>query len=249
MELLRVGEVDLARGELAALGIGSGDANSNLLWGIALLYAKAGAVKLSHSMAKGLLTDWLGRWPSGQWAQAWQIAFPEPYLAVVQREAKKNQLPESWIFAVMREESEFDPNAVSHADAIGLMQLIVPTAQLYAKPLGLPYDARSLKRPSINVALGTRALATLVQRFANNPLLAIPAYNAGPGRPTRWLKERPHVDFDVWVELIPFRETRRYTKRVLASRATYAVLYEPSFAEQAMTLPLKVAPRADDVSG
>lgn len=242
MELLRVGELDSARHELSALGLFDGNANSKLLWGVALLYAKAGAVKLSHSLAKGLLTDWLGRWPAGQWAQAWQIAFPEPYLDIVEREAKKNQLPKSWIYGVMREESEFDASAVSHANAYGLMQLIVPTARIYAKPLGLPYDARSLKRPAINIALGARALKSLVDRFDQNPLLAIPGYNAGPGRPARWVKERPHVDFDVWVERIPFRETRRYTKRVLASRATYAVLYEPDFAEGAMTLPLKVSP-------
>lgn len=242
MELLRVGELDLARAELATLGLGSGSANAQLLWGVALLYARAGAVKLSHSMAKGLLTDWLGRWPSGQWVQAWQIAFPQPYLPIVEREAKKNHLPESLIYGVMREESEFDQNAVSHANAYGLMQLIVPTARSYAKPLGLPYDARSLRRPQVNIALGARALASLTQRFDGNPLLAIPGYNAGPGRPARWLKERPHYDFDVWVESIPFRETRRYTKRVLASRATYAVLYEPEFAEQALTLPQKVMP-------
>jgi len=242
MELLRVGDLDSARQELSSLGLFDGNANSKLLWGVALLYAKAGAVKLSHSLAKGLLTDWLGRWPAGQWAQAWQIAFPQPYLAIVEREAKKNQLPESLIYGVMREESEFDVNAVSHANAHGLMQLIVPTARIYAKPLGLPYDARSLKRPAINIALGARALSSLTRQFTTNPLLAIPGYNAGPGRPARWLRERPHVDFDVWVEQIPIRETRRYTKRVLASRATYAVLYEPEFAETAMTLPLKVSP-------
>lgn len=242
MELLRVGELDLARAELQTLGLGSGSANAQLLWGVALLYARAGAVKLSHSMAKGLLTDWLGRWPAGQWVQAWQIAFPQPHLAIVQREAKQNHLPESLIYAVMREESEFDQNAVSHANAYGLMQLIVPTARSYAKPLGLPYDTRSLRRPQVNIALGARALASLTRRFAGNPLLAIPGYNAGPGRPARWLKERPHYDFDVWVESIPFRETRRYTKRVLASRAAYAALYEPEFAESALTLPQKVMP-------
>lgn len=242
MELLRAGDLDSARQELSSLGLFDGNANSKLLWGVALLYAKAGAVKLSHSLAKGLLTDWLGRWPAGQWAQAWQIAFPQPYLDIVKREAKKNQLPESLIYGVMREESEFDVNAVSHADAHGLMQLIVPTARMFAKPVGLPYDARSLKRPAINIALGARALASLTRQFTTNPLLAIPGYNAGPGRPARWLRERPHVDFDVWVEQIPIRETRRYTKRVLASRATYAVLYEPEFAETAMTLPLKVSP-------
>ncbi len=242
MELLRVGEVDLAKSELSELGLWDGSSNSKLLWAVALLYAKAGAVKLSHSMTRGLLTDWMGRWPAGQWTEAWEIAFPRPYRKIVEREAKKNSLDPAWVYGVMREESAFDADAVSHADAHGLMQLIVPTARLYAKPIGLPYDARSLKRPAINIALGTRALASLTARFKENPLLALPGYNAGPGRPARWVRERPHFDFDVWVEAIPIRETRRYTKRVLASRAAYAVLYEPDFAEQAMTLPIKVAP-------
>jgi soluble lytic murein transglycosylase len=185
-----------------------------------------------------LLTDWLARWPSGDWVKAWQIAFPRPYRAIVEREAKKNGIATSLAYAVMREESAFDPSAVSPANAYGLMQLIGPTARAHAKPLGLPADPESLKRPAINIALGCRVLGTLSRQFANNPLLAIPAYNAGPGRPRRWLRERPHVDFDVWVELIPFTETRRYTKRVLASRAAYTFLYEPEAADPALALPI-----------
>jgi soluble lytic murein transglycosylase len=243
LELLRVGEIELAKRELEVLGVGKKRGHTGLLWGVALLYARAGAVKTSHNITRGLLTDWLGYWPAGDWVKAWQLAFPRPYEKVVQREAKRYALPEAWIYGVMREESAFDRFAVSHANAHGLMQLIVPTAKMYAKKRGLPYDARSLKRPEVNIALGASALSDLTERFAKtNPLLAIPGYNAGPGRPARWVRERPHMDFDVWVELIPFRETRRYTKRVLASRAAYAALYDPDFAEQAMTLPLKVAP-------
>src|SRR5262249_29742459 len=145
--------------------------------------------------------------------------------ALVEREAKKNAVPEELVYAVMREESQFDPGAESPARAYGLMQLIVPTARLYGKPLGLRPDAEALKRPAVNVTLGCRVLADLTHSFSTTPLLAIPGYNAGGGRPRRWLKDRPAIDFDLWVELIPFTETRRYTKRVLASRASYAYLY------------------------
>ena len=82
----------------------------------------------------------------------------------------------------------------------------------------------------------------MTDRFKQNPVLAIPGYNAGPGRPLRWLRERPHMDFDVWVESIPYSETRRYTKRVLASRAAYAYLYAPATADEAMVLPLALTP-------
>ena len=109
-----------------------------------------------------------------------------------------------------------------------------------ARPVGLPHDPASLKRPRVNIALGCRVLGQLRKRFSRNPLLAIPGYNSGPGRPRQWVRGRSHVDFDIWVELIPFRETRRYTKRVLASRAAYAYLYEPDTAAEAMVLPIKV---------
>jgi soluble lytic murein transglycosylase len=143
----------------------------------------------------------------------------------------------------MREESAFDPNAVSPADAFGLMQLIVPTARELGRRAGLPWSPSALKRPSVNVALGCRALASFASRFEANPLLTIPAYNAGPSRAKRWLEERPLEDFDVWIELIPFQETRRYTKRVLSSRAAYGFLYEEGDAASRALLPLKVDTR------
>ncbi|MCC6214986.1 MAG: transglycosylase SLT domain-containing protein [Polyangiaceae bacterium] len=236
MELLRQGDIELGRRELSALGLSSQRAAPELLWTVAMLYARAGSPRLSHGIARGLLTDWLSRWPSGDWAHAWQLAYPRPHLAIVEREARANGVPEALIYAVMREESAFDPNAESPANAHGLMQLIVPTAKLYAR--GLPYDARALRRPEINVALGCRALAKLRTVF-DEPVLAIPAYNAGPGRPRRWLRERPRGDFDVWVERIPITETRRYVKRVLASEAAYSVLYGDGAA---LALPLRLGP-------
>lgn len=242
LELLRQGDLESAKREVDALQIAKPGAAPQLLWGLALLYSKAGAAKDSHGVARGLLTDWLGRWPAGDWMRAWELAFPRPHHGLVQREAKKNGVPESLIYGVMREESAFDPDAVSHADAHGLMQLIPPTAKMLAKPIGLPHDVNSLKRPAINIALGARGLSQLNDSFRTNPVLAIPGYNAGPGRPRRWLRERPHMDFDVWVELIPYNETRRYTKRVLASRAAYAYLYEPATADEAMVLPLRLTP-------
>jgi soluble lytic murein transglycosylase len=240
IELLRVGDLEAGKREIAELGLARQGTTPAVLWGIALLYARAGSAKLSHAVARGLLTDWLSRWPAGDWSKAWEIAFPRPYRAVVEREAKRNKVPVSLVYAVMREESAFDSEAVSPADAHGLMQLIVPTARSMAKPVGLPSDARSLKVPAINIALGCRMLSMLGRSFDDNPLLMLPGYNAGPGRPRRWLADRPNLDVDVWVELIPFNETRRYTKRVLASRAAYAFLYEPQTADEAMALPIKI---------
>jgi soluble lytic murein transglycosylase len=168
------------------------------------------------------------------------LAYPAPFQQIVQREAKRTGQSPALIYAIMREESAFDPDAESLADAFGLMQLIVPTARSIARPLGLPSDRASLKRPSVNIALGTGELARLANAFPENVLLAIPAYNAGPGNPKRWLRERPNADFDLWVELIPYVETRRYVKRVLSSRAAYAFLYQREEFEQFALLPGKV---------
>jgi soluble lytic murein transglycosylase len=109
-----------------------------------------------------------------------------------------------------------------------------------ARPLGLPFDRNSLKRPSVNVALGASVLAKYASAFPEDPLLAIPAYNAGPLNPKKWLRERPNADFDIWVELIPYVETRRYMKRVLSSRAAYAFLYQREAFGNFATLPAKI---------
>jgi soluble lytic murein transglycosylase len=238
LELARVGDIEAAHAEIEAARLTARSTAPAVLWAVALLYARAGSADLSHAVARGLLTDWLARWPAGDWLKAWQIAFPRPYQGIVEREAKRSGIPVPLAYAIMREESAFDPKAVSPANAYGLMQLIEPTAKQHAKPLGLPSDPQSLTRPAVNIALGCRMLGELTRQFAANPLLAVPAYNAGPGRPRRWLREHPNIDFDVWVELIPIIETRRYTKRVLASRAAYAFLYDSSQADPALALPI-----------
>jgi soluble lytic murein transglycosylase len=239
MELLRIGELDSAVKELDALGLRKEGIGSEILWGIALLYERAGFSKFSAALTRKRLGEVSRRWPVGQWAKAWELAFPRPHLALVQREAAAAGVEPALAYAIMREESAFDADAVSSANAYGLMQLIVPTAKAVARPAGLPYGPDALKRPRVNVALGCRELARLAALFPGNPLLVVPAYNAGPGRPQRWLRERPSLDFDLWVERIPFLETRRYTKRVLSSRAVYSYLYERELAAARLRLPAK----------
>jgi len=242
LELLRIGELDFALKELDALGIGRSETAAEVLWGAALVYGRAGFTRFSADLAKRRLSDIARRWPTAGWEKAWQVAYPRPYADIVQSEAKTHGVDPALVYAVMREESAFDPDAVSLANAYGLMQLIVPTAKSLAKQDKITVTPTTLRRPKVNVALGCRMLAQLSERFSDNSLLAIPAYNAGPGRPARWVKERPSADFDLWVELVPFAETRRYTKRVLSSRAVYAFLYESEAdaVEQRLLLPLRV---------
>lgn len=237
LALARHGELDFAQEELT--GMAALD-QSDLLWAIALSYGRAGAPDRSHALARGKLTDWLSRWPTADWRAPWELAFPRPYPELVRRAAEKEGVAEPLVYAVMREESAFRPEVVSPADAYGLMQIIIPTARHFGRKLGLPHDPRALRRPSINIALGAAVLGNYKSAFPDDPLLAIPSYNAGPGRPKRWLADRPGLDFDVWVELIPFTETRRYTKRVLSSRGAYTYLYETQ-DPASLRLPLRLS--------
>lgn len=241
MEMLRVGDTDRGKALLGDVGLGEG-ADDSLLWGIALLYDRAGDAHMSHSIARGRLTDWFAHYPEGDWQGAWEIGFPRPYYDIVKRESQATGVPEWLIYGVMREESTFQPRVVSHANAYGLMQVIEPTARGIARKSGHPSHPDALKTPSINIAIGSRVLKELDRRFRENPWLAIPGYNAGPGNPSKWLRERPNVDFDVWVEMIPYRETRRYTKRVLASRAAYAFVYYRQDSQTALVLPKRLTP-------
>ena len=246
VELLRQGDTDAARGEISALGIGGPGAPDGVLWALAELYGASGAVTAAHAIPRGRLVDWLDHWPTGRWRAAWELAYPRPFLPVVTREAKRSQIPVSLAYAVMREESSFDAGVVSSAQAYGLMQLIVPTAKHLGKKLGVAVSEAELKKPAINVALGCRYLADLRAAFPECPALAIPSYNAGPGAPRRWLAQRPYDDLDVFVERIPFEETRNYTKRVLKSYLAYLWLYEPDRLSEALRMPKK--PRRGDAT-
>src|SRR6185312_12934027 len=151
--------------------------------------------------------------------------------------APRQSLPEAWAYAIMREESAFDTRVVSHADAIGLMQLIVPTAQKIGEKIGITPDSESLKQPSVNIPLGCRYLSVLRGHFPDDPFLAIPSYNAGLGNPRKWIDKHPMDDFDLWVEHIPFEETRNYTKRVMSSMAAYEFLYFRDKPSEALHTP------------
>jgi soluble lytic murein transglycosylase len=239
LELLQLGEPTLAREEVLSLGL-SAEAHAGSLWTIANLYSRAGAPELGFRVARSRTADWSTHYPAGRWRLGWELAYPRVWPSIMDREAGRAGLPISVGYGIMREESLFDAAAVSSANAYGLMQLIVPTAKTVAAPLGLPHDPDALRRPEVNIALGTHLLASLRSSFAQAPVLAIPSYNAGPGATHKWLANKAAVDFDLWVELIPYEETRNYTKRVTASIAAYAWLYEPARFEAIARLPLQL---------
>lgn len=136
-------------------------------------------------------------------------------------------VPTEFALAVARQESEFNPAAVSHAGARGLMQLMPGTAQQVAGSLGIEYSERRLvSDPMYNARLGTTYLAKMLRNYGGSYVLAAAAYNAGPGRVSQWIQDfgdprRPEVDTLLWIESIPFTETRNYVMRVLEALHVY----------------------------
>lgn len=157
-------------------------------------------------------------------AQAWDdlaIRFPLAYHDTFASSAQAADIPLPWSIAVARQESAFMPDARSGAGAMGLMQLLPSTAKQTARRQGLSYSsARQLIDPTTNIQLGTAYLGSMLRRFNNNRILASAAYNAGPSRVQGWLN--PSLPLDVWIETIPFRETRNYVQNVLMFTSIYA---------------------------
>ncbi len=149
------------------------------------------------------------------------LLYPRPFDFDVAAASKRTGLAESLIYAIIRQESLYRAEAASAAGALGLMQLLPGTARIVARRAGRAPPARSeLLQPATNVRLGTAYLADLVERFDGETALAAAAYNAGPNAARRWLPPAP-LDLDVWVENIPFNETRAYVQRVNWHRVVF----------------------------
>ncbi|WP_295477385.1 transglycosylase SLT domain-containing protein [uncultured Pseudomonas sp.] len=158
-------------------------------------------------------------------AQYWDdldIRFPMAYRDTLVREAKVRGLHSSWVFAITRQESAFMDDARSGVGASGLMQLMPATAKETARKFSIPLASpQQVFNPETNIQLGAAYLSQVHGQFNGNRVLASAAYNAGAGRVRQWLKGANHLGFDVWVESIPFDETRQYVQNVLS----YAVIY------------------------
>ncbi len=153
------------------------------------------------------------------------LRFPLAFSPLFDEASHKNNTPSSLLRAIARQESAFQPRVVSSAGAQGLMQLMPGTAKLAARRARLPKVAPGdLKTPARNIPLGSYHLTWLIQRYGGQRPLAIAAYNAGEHRVDRWINDSEDVSIDVWIESIPFRETRNYVKNVLAFNVVYAGL-------------------------
>lgn len=161
----------------------------------------------------------------------YSLRFPMPYKQQVLEYAQARKLDPSLIWGVMRRESLFDPLARSSVGALGLMQLMPGTARLVARTLGMKRPRKSdILHVENNIRFGTHYLKTVMDRFDNNVALAAAAYNAGPSNVHRWLPKKSIMSADLWVETVPYGETRNYVQAVLA----YSTVFDKSLGKNTL---------------
>lgn len=159
---------------------------------------------------------------SEQWNDL-EIRFPDPYPAYFDAASERAGITNTWATAIARQESAFWESARSRAGALGLMQLMPNTARQTAKRHDLPLgNLVALYDPQTNINLGSAYLGEMFREFGSNRVYATAAYNAGPHRVRTWIKERGRLPLDIWIETIPFDETRNYVQNVLS----FSVIYD-----------------------
>lgn len=197
------------------------DSSPELLRSVAELQARVGEVVASVAVAEQLVAPALYG-PGRVDREVWELAYPRVFWTEVQEMSRRSGVDPHLALAIMREESRFDPRAVSFANAVGLMQLLPSTARgvLGARnvtPLGL-------MDPALNIRSGTAYLGSLLRSYGGNVPLAVAAYNAGPGG-VRRSRNLARTDVARFVETLRYTETRTYTQRVLQSYGIYQWLY------------------------
>lgn len=158
-----------------------------------------------------------------------ELRFLAPYRELAQQAARENDIDEAWVFGLMRQESRFVNVARSSVGASGLMQVMPDTARWIAKRLGIKrFDPSEMQDPARNIQFGAYYLKHVQTTLDGSPVLATAAYNAGPGRAQRWRDTRP-MEAAVYIETIPFAETRDYVKKVMSNAMYYAARFgQPS---------------------
>jgi len=156
----------------------------------------------------------------------WEALFPRPYWADLKKFSYANNLDPYLVASLIRQESEFNPLAVSRANAVGLMQLLPKTGKVVAHQEELKhYNPTQLFTPAVNLQLGTRYFRGMVDKFGGSFDHALAAYNAGSDRVEEWMGQGPYRDSPEFVESIPFTETREYVQAILRNAAVYKQLY------------------------
>jgi len=224
-ELDALGQIDDATDELAAAAQTAPSGDREVIGAIlSQRYMQQGDVGRGIALAEDVRDQARGE-VQGLPLLLWQALYPQIFWEPITATASRLGIEPYLVAGVIREESRFDPRAVSAADAYGLMQLIPGTARSAARGAGLPVpDPHALTDPQTNITLGSLVLQQLLRQF-NRLDLVLAAYNAGPGSVTRWQARSANLDPEAFVEEIPYAETRGYVKTVMQSTGMYRWLY------------------------
>lgn len=156
----------------------------------------------------------------------WELAYPRPYWSLLKSYANQAGIDPYFALAIMREESHFDPQALSSSKAMGLMQLMPATAKAVARKKKIKLNEKAeIFNPELNARLGTLYLGSLADRFKSELIYTAGSYNAGPHNMLKWINRWRGKSLDAFVEQIPFTETRNYVKRVYRSYKLYKHIY------------------------
>ncbi len=154
------------------------------------------------------------------------LRYPAPYRESMQPRLRENGLEEAWVYGLMRQESRFASQAKSDVGAAGLMQIMPATAKWVARKMGMrDYRSALIHETEVNLKLGTYYMKNILTTFDNNAVMASAAYNAGPSRARQWRGEKP-LEGAIYIETIPFDETRDYVKKVMSNTVYYSKLFD-----------------------
>jgi len=173
------------------------------------------------------------------------LAYPLAYRPLVERLSAANGLSPAFAYAIMRQESAYLPTAVSHAEAVGALQMIAPTARRVAQELGVPYDPVTFPEPRVGFPFSFRYLRDHDRGWAGQLVLTAASYNAGPAPVGRWLQAHAGAPLDMLVEEFAYSEARSYARRVAEHTLRYLYLYEPDPARRGPVLDALFPVRVD----
>ncbi|TFG75967.1 MAG: DUF3808 domain-containing protein, partial [Thermodesulfobacteriales bacterium] len=192
---------------------------------VSLLYSQVDDYNQSIKVAQGLGLP-----------QANRLSYPKGFQEFVGPYAKKYGVDELLVYSIIREESRFQKEVVSPADAVGLMQLIPPTARAVASQIGINgFSTAMLTIPKINIEMGIFYFKQVLDQFNGDVELALASYNAGPHRAADWKVRFYGLEKDEFIEEVPFKETRNYIRRILRSYGAYKAIY----GDTAQAAPVK----------
>jgi len=208
--------------------------NFGVTFKLADIYVHGGEPAAANGILQRRFRDYIRHGGLNVPMRFWQILYPLNYWEAIRTEAAKQNVDPYLIASIIRQESGFEPTVVSNAGAVGLMQIMPYEAGQIAGWAGISDITREkLFNPVTNITVGAAEYAHKVVSTGNNPILAIAAYNAGEDAVGRWIAHTPIDDVDLFVESIPYAETRLYVKSVMRNRFEYRRIYEGSISATA----------------